>query len=81
MEHCDRQPWCLKGAGHPGDCHETPEERTTRINAQARRDHPFEGAGQYCQSWGPVSLSGSPTTGLVTFRSRCGYPREHHPDS
>jgi hypothetical protein len=76
-EFCQRQPWCVKGPGHPGDCHETLEERRARARRSAMRDHPFAGEGQYCEHW-----SGSSRTtehGTLSFRSQCGWLAETHP--
>lgn len=36
-EPCPRQPWCVKGLGHPGDCPETAEESRARTLADALR--------------------------------------------
>lgn len=55
-------------------------ERSARIKARAMRNHPFVGDGRYCQQMGPVKISGDPvTTGVVSMRVQCGYPRDTHP--
>ena len=56
------------------------EERKARSRAEAMRDHPFEGDGQYCAAMIGGKGSGDPaTTGVVTMSVGCGYRREHHP--
>jgi hypothetical protein len=79
-EWCQRERWCLKTPGHPGDCRETPEETRARINAQAMRDHDFVGEGKHCEAMISGRPQGDPaTTGSITMSVGCGYPRQHHP--
>lgn len=41
--------------------------------------HAFEGNGPHCEAWLPAYTSGDPaTTGTITARQQCGYPRESH---
>lgn len=41
--------------------------------------HPFEGEGQYCESWRVCRPTGNPTiTGVFTMKIQCSYPRDCH---
>jgi hypothetical protein len=56
------------------------QQRTERIRAEVMRDHPFVGEQIYCEDMGAAMRSGDPaTTGVITMRIQCGYPRDCHP--
>lgn len=52
-----------------------------RIAQDSLRDHPFTASEdpRYCGHWSGSSRSTD--VGTLTFRSRCGYPPDCHPDT
>ena len=56
-----------------------PDHGYQRVTIMALLGHTFVGDGLYCEHSNEGAPQGDPaTTGVIAFRSQCGYPRGRH---